>query len=138
MRLTALSSLTGRKEGVGPCTMIGRVDNPGDLRETRSKQSLNTLPDRDLRKAASLAPALEADMHAAFGDIDQGHSSAVGRDGGIHLGVEDPAYALDQIGGAVRRRRGPRAPDSHSRAPGHPPTPKRLALLGRRADRASA
>src|SRR3989442_15001060 len=128
MRLTALSSLTGRKEGVGPCTMIGRVDNPGDLRETRSKQSLNTLPDRDLRKAASLAPALEADMHAAFGDIDQGHSSAVGRDGGIHLGVEDPAYALGQISGTARRQNGLRPHDSHSGYSGHLCTQQRLDM----------
>jgi len=108
--------------------MVSRVDNPGDLRETRPKQTLNTLPDRALRKAASLAAALEAYVHAAFGDINQGHSSAVGRDGGIHLGVEDPAYALGQMGGTARRRSEPGPHDSHFGHSGHLRTRKRLDM----------
>ena len=108
--------------------MVGRVDNPDDLRETRPRQTLNTLPDRDLRKAASLTASFETDMHAAFGDINQGHSSAVGRDGGIHLGDEDPAYALGQISGTARRRNGLRPHDSHSGYSGHLRTQKRLDM----------
>ena len=108
--------------------MVGRVDNPDDLRETRPKQTLNTLPDRDLRKAASLTASFETDTHAAFGDINQGHSSAVGRDGGIHLGVEDPAYALGQMGGTARRWREPRPHDSHFGHSGHLRTQKRLDM----------
>lgn len=123
-----MSSLTGRKERVGSRTMVSRVDNAGDLRETRPKQTLNTLPDSDLCKAASLAASFEADVHAAVGDINQGHPSAVGRDGGIHLGVEDPAYALGQMGGTARRRRKPRPHDSHFGHSGHLRTQKRLDM----------
>jgi hypothetical protein len=108
--------------------MVGRVDDPGDLRETRPKQTLNTLPDRDLREAAALAPTLEADVHAAFGDSNQGHSSAVGRDGRIDLGVEDLAYAFGQISGTARRRSGPRPHDSHFGYSGHLRTQKRLDI----------
>ena len=108
--------------------MVGRVDNPDDLRETRPKETLNTLPDRDLRKAASLTASFETDTYAAFGDINQGHSSAVGRDGGIHLGVENPAYALGQISGTARRRSGPRPHDSHFGYSGHLCTQERLDM----------
>ena len=108
--------------------MVSRVDNPDDLRETRPKQTLNTLPDRDLRKAASLTASFETDTHAAFGDINQGHSSAVGRDGGIHLRVEDPAYALGQLCGTARRRGEPRKHDAHFGHSGHLGTQKRLDM----------
>src|SRR5437870_3398653 len=108
--------------------MVGRVDNPDDLRKTRSKQTLNTLPDRNPPKAASLTASFETDTHAAFGDTNQGHSSAVGRDGGIHLGVDDPPYALGQISGTARRRSGPRPHDSHFGYSGHLRTQKRLDM----------
>jgi len=67
-------------------------------------------------------------MHAAFGDVNQGHSSAVGGDCGIHLVVEDPAYALGQMGGTARRWKEPRPHDSHFGHSGHLRTQKRLDM----------
>src|SRR5262249_13534995 len=94
-------------------TVVGGVDDAGDLGDSISKDPLDPLPDRDLSEATSLAASLHADPRTALCDVDEAHSSTVSGDGGVHLVFDDLTYPVGQIAETGRRRSRLRPHDSH-------------------------
>ena len=68
--------------------MVGRIEHGGDLGHRPSDLHLDALLEGDVRHAAALAAALEADIGGVLRDVDEGNVPAVGGHGRIDAFIQ--------------------------------------------------